>query len=134
MSLTLDNVVGKTCLIGLSYFDKKGEQLKQSMLGGIVKSVDKEMGITIELAQASADNKKAKKGDKIPEFLIPSTLTCWFVAPKGDFHTSTDSVKIVNPDYLVTWDIHQTQDSGSIEDGQQQWWEWVPRTVEPQVG
>lgn len=131
MSLTLENVVGKTCLIGLSYFDKNGEQLKQSMLGGMVKSVDKEMGITIELAGA---DKPAKGKSKPAEFLIPSTLTCWFVAPKGDFHTSQDGVKIVNPDYLVTWDIHQTQESGSIEDGQQQWWEWLPRTVEPQVG
>ena len=130
MSLTLDNVIGKTCLIGLSYFDKGGELLKQSMLGGMVKSVDKEMGITIELATAEP----VKKGQKAPEFLIPSTLTCWFVAPKGDFHTSTEGVKIVNPDYLVTWDIHQTQEKNSVDDGQQQWWEWLPRTVEPQVG
>ncbi|WP_114326239.1 hypothetical protein [Candidatus Colwellia aromaticivorans] len=130
MSLTLDNVVGKSCLIGLSYFDKQGEMLKQSMLGGIVKSVDKEMGITIELAQASSEN---KKHEKAADFLIPSILTCWFVAPKGEFHTSTDGVKLVNPDYLVTWDIHQSKDKGEVSEGEQQWWEWVPRTAEPQV-
>ncbi len=39
---------------------------KQSMLGGMVKSVDKEMGITIELATAEP----VKKGQKAPEFLI----------------------------------------------------------------
>lgn len=129
MSLTLDNVIGKTCLIGLTYFDKNGEMLKQSMLGGMVKSVDKEMGITIELSGGTKDNK-----GKTPEFLLPSNLSCWFIAPKGDFHTSQAGVKIVNPDYLVTWDIHQTQDKNSVEDGQQQWWEWIPNTVEPQVG
>lgn len=132
MLLTLENVVGKTCLIGLTYFDKQGEMLKQSMLGGIVKSVDKEMGITIELAAIDAE----KSEGKTAEFLIPSTLTCWFVAPKGDFHTSQEGAKIVDPDYLVTWDIHQTKDSDDpkSQEGQQQWWEWLPRTEKPQVG
>ena len=130
MSLTLDNIIGKTCIIGLSYFDQAGEMLKQSLLGGRVISVDKEMGIAIELVSAQTK----KPNDKAAEFLIPSTLTCWFVAPKGDFHTSQEGLKIVNPDYLVTWDIYQTKSKNEVKEGQQQWWEWTPRTEKPQVG
>ena len=128
MLLTLEDALNKTCLIGLTYFDKSGEVLKQSMLGGLVTAVDKEMGITIELAATDKSKKKA------PDFLIPSTLSCWFVAPKGEFHTSQEGAKLINPDYLVTWDIHQTKEKNETKEGEQQWWEWVPRTEKPQVG
>jgi len=129
---SLESTLQKTCLIGLTYFDKSGEQLKQSMLAGKVKSVDKELGITIELfGDNSAKNKPAAT------FLIPSNLSCWFTAPAGDFHTSQAGVKITNPDYLVTWDIYQTKEQKTDDakaDGEQQWWEWQPRTVAPQIG
>ncbi len=124
----LEDTLNKTCLIGLTYFDKSGEVIKQSMLGGLVTKVDQEMGITIELSTTESAKKKA------PDFLIPSTLTCWFVAPKGEFHTSQEGVKLVNPDYLVTWDIHQTKEKEEVAEGEQQWWEWVPRSEKPQVG
>ncbi|MEW6997564.1 hypothetical protein AADZ86_07660 [Colwelliaceae bacterium BS250] len=134
--------MNKTCLIGLSYFDKEHNLLKQSMLAGTVISVDKEMGITVELLEATDNNlSKAtqtnakKNGDKkSAQFMLPANLDCWFIAPKGDFHTSTEGVKITNPDYLVTWDILQTKSQENIADGEQQWWEWQPRTTAPQIG
>ncbi|WP_440875154.1 hypothetical protein [Thalassotalea sp. PLHSN55] len=121
---TLEDAINKTCLIGLTYFDLKGDQLKQSLLTGTVKAVDAEMGITITLASATeADG---------ADFIIPANLSCWFNAPKGEFHTSQEGVKVTNPDYLVTWDIHQSKEG--IQEGEQQWWQWRPRTEPPVVG
>ena len=66
---------------------------------------------------------------------IPATLSCWFKAPKGEFHTSHEQVKIVDPDYLVTWDIYQTKKpkDEKAQEGVQQWWKWYPRTEDPKV-
>jgi len=122
--LTLADVVNKTCLVGLSYFNLQGELLKQNLITGSVTAVDAEMGITLQLQQ-KADGSAA-------DFILPANLSCWFSAPKGEFHTSQEGVKVQDPDYLVTWDVHQTKDTTA--DGEQQWWEWVARTTPPQVG
>ena len=136
MLKSIEDTLNKTCLIGLTYFTAKGDLLKQSILAGQVIAVDKEMGITIELL-APEDQKKSSTKDKSANFIIPTNLSCWFSAPKGEFHTSQDKVKIINPDYLVTWDIYQTKEKSAdnaSQDSQQQWWQWYPRTERPQVG
>ncbi|WNC72831.1 hypothetical protein RGQ13_02320 [Thalassotalea psychrophila] len=137
MELTLEQTINKTCLIGLSYFDAAHNLLKQSMLAGTVTAIDKEMGITVSLL-STADTKDTQKA---ANFILPVNLACWFIAPKGDFHTSQSGVKITNPDYLVTWDIYQTKaqkpeqvNDGKPVDGEQQWWKWLPRTEPPQIG
>ncbi|WOH35958.1 hypothetical protein RI844_11250 [Thalassotalea fonticola] len=143
MQLTLSQTINKTCLIGLSYFDNKQNLLKQTMLAGTVTAVDKEMGITVELlSSAEQSQDKAKSVPSKPaNFILPANLSCWFIAPKGDFHTSQAGVKITNPDYLITWDIYQTkaqkteqENNGKPVDGEQQWWQWQPRTQPPQIG
>lgn len=122
---TLTDTLNKTCLLGLTYFDLKGNIIKQSLLGGTVTSVDEAMGITIVLTGQDQATKKPA------EFIIPTNLSCWFKAPKGEFNTSQEGIKIINPDFLVTWDIHQTQDESA--EGEQQWWEWLARTEKPNV-
>ncbi|MCG8312664.1 MAG: hypothetical protein MI976_05560 [Pseudomonadales bacterium] len=133
MSITLEVILNKTVLIGLSYFDKHGELLQQRLLSGLVVESDAEKGIAIKLDHApleTANNAQANAAAAPQHFVLPSALSCWFHAPRGEYHTSS-SVKIKNPDYLVTWDIYQKQDS--VEEGDHQWWEWQPRTVPPQV-
>ncbi|MCJ8318680.1 MAG: hypothetical protein MJK12_03545 [Colwellia sp.] len=132
---SLEDTLNKTCLLGLSYFNVAGDQLKQTILAGTVIAVDKEIGITIQLLQ----HKEAKKSKA--NFILPTNLACWFNAPQGDFHTSTQGVKITNPDYLVTWDIYQTKEDQSAikatkhsQDSEQQWWQWRPRTEPPKIG
>ena len=125
--MELDDLIHKTCLIGLSYFDCNGKQLKQSQLSGQVIAVDPEEGISIELL-AKADSEAP---DVQTVFKLPATLSAWFVAPPGHYRNSECGVDIENPDFLVTWDIHKTRDD--TEEGQHEWWEWVPRTSPPQV-
>jgi len=136
MLKTPEDTLKKTCLIGLTYFDIDGKELKKQLLAGTVVAVDAEMGITIKLLSAGSSSNKSNKD---ANFIIPATLSCWFKAPKGEYHTSHEQVKIVNPDYLVTWDIYQTkaqskhQDDDKQQEGVQQWWKWYPRTEDPKV-
>jgi len=145
---TLNDTLQKKCLIGLTYFDVNGMQLKQTLLAGTVTSVDEEMGIKLNLLTVDSTtntNNKSNKG-KEAEFILPANTSCWFTAPKGDFHTSVENVKITDPDYLITWDIYQTKaqktEDGitdtnikeNAKDGEQQWWQWRPRIEKPQVG
>mgnify|MGYP000061869487 FL=1 len=123
----LEDTINKRCLIALSYFSVDDQPLKQTLLAGTVKSVDKEMGITLSL-DVESDKKER------PEFILPANLSCWFNAPKGTFSTSNPKIKIENPDFLVTWDIYQTKKpENEVEEKEQQWWEWHPRTAAPQV-
>ena len=116
----------KTCLIGLSYFDLDGSELKQSQLAGRVTKTDAEEGISVELFPAvDADPSAAKPA----VFILPPTLSCWFKAPVG--HYQNHMINIENPDFLVTWDIHKTQKDTA--EGDHEWWEWVPRDAAPQV-
>lgn len=126
--MQLTDTHGKTCLIGLSYFDLDGSELKQSQLVGKVVKSDSEEGISVELLPAP--NAEPLGNSKAAVFILPPTLSCWFVAPEG--HYRNDQVDVENPDYLVTWDIHKTQKD--TPEGEHEWWEWVPRTAPPEVG
>jgi hypothetical protein len=133
MLKTIQDAMHKSCLIGLSYFDVEGNQLKQNIIAGRVIKVDSSIGLTVELFtnQSEKENSTNKA-----HFILPTDLSCWFTAPKGEYHTSQAGVKIINPDYLVTWDIYQTkkQNDASSQDGEQQWWQWQPRVQKPNVG
>ncbi len=129
--MQLKDILNKTCLIGLSYFDMKGELLKQSQLAGTVIEADEEMGISVKLL-AALTQQQAENKEKDPIFILPPNMAPWFIAPPGHYKNAESGVDIENPNYLVTWDIHQTQKE--TEDGEHQWWEWVPRTAAPQVG
>lgn len=127
----IEDTLQKNCLVGLSYFNVQEQLLKQTILAGKVVSVDEEMGITIALF-----DKNMKVNSQSANFILPNDLSCWFNAPKGEFHTTQADVKIINPDYLVTWDIYQTKadENSSKQDGEQQWWKWYPRTEKPEIG
>ena len=125
--MTLTDLINKTCLIGLSYYDLSGELLKQSQLCGEIIKADEEQGISIKL-----QGQQAAEGESDPVFILPPTLSAWFIAPAGHFKNSEFNVDILNPDYLVTWDIYKTVKD--TPEGEHEWWEWVPRTASPQVG
>jgi hypothetical protein len=123
--MQLEDLLSKTCVIGLSYFDKDGELLKQSQYAGMVTQVDREQGISVQLRHSDASIEK-------PVFILPPNLAAWFKAPPGHYRHAPSGVDVENPDYLVTWSIYRTQEETA--DGQHEWWEWVPNTESPQVG
>lgn len=114
----LPDLVGKTCVLGLSYFSPDGEVLSQRMLIASVVSAGEE-GIVLRPAKDDRD------------FTLPPALSPWFVAPAGSYRDS-ENQQIDNPDFLVTWDVHRKKGDG--QEGQHEWWDWVPCTVPPSVG
>jgi len=124
-SMQLQDLLGKTCVIGLSYFGLDGELLKQSQCGGSISAVDNEQGIAVQLRHR--DPAVAQ-----PVFMLPPNLAAWFKATPGHYRHAETGMDLLNPDFLVTWNIHRTQSNST--DGQHEWWEWLPNTVAPQVG
>ncbi len=118
----MENFIGKSCVIGLSYYDVEGGLIKQNLVAGTVSQISQDEGIRIELVRAD--------GACGATFMLPAEMGCWFAAPAGRYHCGTTTVE--NPDYLVTWDIYQTK--RQVPEGTQQWWEWQPRLAPPVVG
>lgn len=116
--MNIEDVLNKTCLIGLSYINTNGDLLKQAQYAGTVITVDKEEGITIKLdavgAEGKAGDKKGKKADSrnkgTPNFHIPASLDTWFIAPKGHYKNAEHHIYIVDPDYFVIWDVAKKKD------------------------
>lgn len=128
--MQLQDLMGKTCVIGLSYFGLEGEVLKQTQCCGTVIKVDKEMGISVQLQHSNPD--LAKSSAEQPAFILPPHLEAWFKAAPGHYRHSETGVDMLNPDFLVTWNVFRTQQN-TVE-GKHEWWEWVPNTTPPQVG
>ena len=123
--MKLQDVLNKTCLIGVTYINAEGETLKMAQYAGTVIEVDAEEGITVKLLAIEGIEKAA------PNFHLPPSLDAWFVAPKGHFKNAEYHINIENPDYFVTWDVVKKKDD--TEEGQQEWWEWHPRVTPPSV-
>ena len=123
--MQIEDVLSKTCVIGLSYFDQDGALLKQSQYAGTVSKVDAELGVSVQLQHSAASSAAAV-------FILPPNLAAWFKAPPGHYRHPASGVDMQNPDFLVTWNIHRSK--GETAEGQHEWWEWVPNTASPQVG
>lgn len=123
--MQLQELLAKTCVIGVSYFDLQGELMKQTQYAGQVAKVDAEMGISVQLRHSNMTVSDA-------EFILPPHLNAWFKAPPGRYRHEPNGVDMENPDYLVTWNVYRTQEK--TPEGQHEWWEWVPNTEHPQVG
>lgn len=123
--MELLELIGKTCVIGISYFGVQGELMKQNQYAGQVVKVDAELGISIALRHSDATAPLA-------EFIVPPHLDAWFKAPPGRYRHAASGVDMENPDYLVTWNVYRTRENTA--EGQHEWWEWVPNTERPQVG
>jgi hypothetical protein len=140
--MELTDLLNKTCVIGVSYFDKDEQLLKQGQYAGVVSKVDQELGISVKLqhsemnaagaAGAGAAGQGAGSAGSGPEFILPPNLAPWFKAPAGRYRHVPSGVDMENPDYLVTWCVYRTQETTA--EGQHEWWEWVPNTEPPQVG
>lgn len=123
--MQLNDLLSKTCVIGVSYFDEQGAMLKQTQFAGQVCKVAAEQGIAVQLRHSDPTVAQA-------DFIVPPHLEAWFQAPPGHYRHAPSGVSMENPDYLVTWNVFRTR--GDTLEGQHTWWEWVPNTERPQVG
>lgn len=125
MQVNINSILNTTVIVGLNYFNSHGQLIQQRQLAGTVVETDGEKGIAIQLFAPPGSTAETN------HFVLPAALDCWFHAPAGDFHVPDSGIKISDPDFLVTWNIQQTQTM--VEDGTHQWWEWLPNTVPPKV-
>lgn len=123
--MRLNDLLLKTCVVGVSYFDVDGELMKQNQYCGQVVKVDAEQGISVALRHTDAAVPAA-------DFIVPPNLDAWFKAPPGQYRHPPSGVDIENPDFLVTWNVFRTQ--SDTAEGQHEWWEWIPNTERPKVG
>ncbi len=121
----IEELLTKTCVIGVSSFDVQGELMKQNQYAGQVVKVDAEQGISVQLRHSDA-------ATPVADFILPPNLGAWFKAPPGQYRHAPSGVDLQNPDYLVTWNVYRTKEDTA--EGQHEWWEWVPNTERPQVG
>jgi hypothetical protein len=123
--MKLEDLLERTCVIGVSYFDLDGSLMRQVQYAGQVHKVDAEHGISVHLRHSDPSVPSA-------DFIVPPNLDAWFKAPPGHYKHPPSGVNIENPDFLVAWDVHRTQES--TPEGQHEWWDWVPNVQSPQVG
>jgi len=90
-------MVGKTILIGLTYYDHKGKFIEQKQMHGKIISVDNKRGFEIEL-------EGTRKGE---QYHLPPDLSSFKPANPGEYHEHTTGEVIVNPDYLTTWIVNK---------------------------
>lgn len=123
--MTLDDILDRTCLIGLSYFDTQAQLMHQAQYAGVVVNVDAEKGISVRLLTDSDERPTATIASDSDSriFVIPPHLSAWYKAPAGSYKDANGKVLVENPNYLVTWEVHKTQDK---KQGDHEWWEWVP--------
>lgn len=121
------DLLHKTCLIGISYFDTQGNLLHQRQHSGRVIDTDSEEGISVKLDAIPTQDAAHKE----PVMHLPPSLAAWFVAPQGHYRNADCHIDIKNPNYLVTWDVYKTKED--TPEGKHEWWEWVPRTTAPRV-
>ena len=128
--MTLQDLLNKTCLIGLTYIAANGDVLKQTQLAGTVIEIDEEEGLSVELMKIEGQEPQAE-GEKPAIFHLPPLLEAWYVATPGHYKNAEHKIDIVDPDYFVTWDIVKKKDDTA--EGDHEWWEWHPRLSSPSV-
>ena len=126
--MTLDDLLNKTCLIGLTYLGTNGDVLKETQLAGKVIAIDKEEGISVQLMEIEGQQTEAEKP---PVFHLPPLLEAWFIATPGHYKNEEHKIDIIDPDFFVTWDIVKKKDDTA--EGVHEWWEWHPRLSSPSV-
>jgi len=88
-------LLGKTVLVGVTIFDKRGNELGQEQFFGKIKTADAVSGIAIELQGARAgETKKLPPATHVYEKALP-----------GTYKLRSTGESVVNPDYTSTWSL-----------------------------
>jgi hypothetical protein len=87
-----DQLVGSTCLIGMTVLD--GEKVVETtQMYGVVTAVDERNGITFALAGSQAGN----------TWMCPPDTRAFRKAALGSYRQRHDGVIVENPDWIATW-------------------------------
>ncbi len=104
----LETLLDKVALAGLNYFEADASPVRQRLVAGTVVRASSLDGITLQLL------------DGRTEITLPADLSPWCPAPGGRYFCCESGAEVLDPDYLVCWDIYHHGD------GAEEWCEWVP--------
>lgn len=96
MAKTLNELVGKTVLVGIAHIDNKGKLLGRSQYFGTVVKADPKEGVIL----ARRGTEDYTPLPPFPEQYIP--------AKKGIYTLQSNGMKVKDPDYTCTWRLKST--------------------------
>ena len=95
--ITLDELIGKVLLAGITYYTIDNEYIEQKQFYG-----------TVTEANESLIRVKQKDGT---EFTLPPDLSSTKRAGQGEYKLRSTGEIVVNPDFLTTWNLNRANDS-----------------------
>lgn len=101
MSLTPQDIVNKTVLIGLTILNEQGEVDRREQFSGTIRWVSEET-IHVEL-------------DDGEDYTLPPDLDALHPAAPGVYTLKGSGKKIENPDFLTSWTITPPQEEDDEE-------------------
>lgn len=80
----------KTVLVGADYLDENDEVVERRQFVGVIKEIDEEKGILLQLRNGTT-------------FLLPPFLNALQPAEPGDYTLQTTLEIVRDPDFLAVW-------------------------------
>ncbi len=96
MAKTLEELVGKTVLVGIAHTDKKGNLLGRSQYFGTIIRANTTEGVIV-------NRHGVQDIDTLPPF-----PECYLPAKKGVYTLKSNGMKVTNPDYTCAWKLTST--------------------------
>ena len=102
-----DEIVGKTVVVGVSYYDENDILLDQKQFHGRIVGINQEIGIRYVDVETHTER------------VLPPRRDALFPAPKGWYREYTAKKVINDPDFISIW--HVKRKAGENDN-----WEWTP--------
>ena len=96
-TVTLDELIGKVLLVGITYYTRNNEFIEQKQFYGTVVEVN---DAVIHIRQ--------KDGT---DFTLPPDLRSTHKARPGEYKLRSTGEVVVDPDYLATWNLNKPENS-----------------------
>lgn len=96
IEISFSDLVGKTILIGLTYYTADNEFIEQKQYWGTVIESN-ENRILVKLMDGEI-------------LKLPPDLSSAKIAPPGEYRLRSTGEVVVDPDYLTTWNVHRAKE------------------------
>lgn len=97
MANSLEELIGKTILVGIAHVDKNGNLLGRSQYFGTVVDANNTDGVVL-----------ARRG--VQDYThLPPFPEQYLPAKKGIYTLQSNGMKVKNPDYTCTWRVETTK-------------------------
>lgn len=95
--ITFADLIGKTILIGLTYYTAKNELIERKQYWGTVIEADEEK-VLVKMANGRY-------------FGLPPDLRSTQIAPPGEYRLRSTGEIVVNPDFLSRWNVNRPEET-----------------------